>query len=165
MGRMRRRTLLQAGLGGAALLAAGGVAILAGRDAARDRAAVLGAIVPALLDGALPDAGTAREAAVRRCVDATVTAIEGLAPASQAELAQLFALLGSSPGRRLLAGVRADWPEAPTAEVAAFLEGWRRHPMTLLRTGYAALHDLVLGSWYADAAAWPAIGYDGPPAV
>ncbi|MFM1990606.1 MAG: hypothetical protein RJA99_3563 [Pseudomonadota bacterium] len=162
---MRRRTLLQAGLGGAALLAAGGVAILAGRDATRDRATVLGAVVPALLEGALPGDADARKAAVRRCVDATVAAIEGLTPASQAELAQLFALLGSAPGRRLLAGVREDWAEASTTEVAAFLEGWRRHSATLLRTGYAALHDLVLGSWYADAAAWPAIGYDGPPAL
>lgn len=165
MPRMRRRTLLKVGLGGAALLAAGGVAILAGRDAVRDRAAVLGAVVPALLDGALPTEPAARAAAIRRCIDATVVAIEGLAPASQAELGQLFALLGSAPGRRLLAGVRDDWPEASTAEVAAFLEGWRRHSATLMRSGYAALHDLVLGSWYADAAAWPAIGYDGPPAL
>lgn len=162
---MRRRTLLKAGLGGAVLLAAGGVAILAGRDATRDRAAVLGAVVPALLEGALPAEPAARADAVRRCVAATVVAIEGLAPASQAELAQLFALLGSAPGRLLLAGVRDDWPAADTAEVAAFLEGWRRHSATLLRSGYGALHDLVLGSWYADPAAWPAIGYDGPPAL
>jgi hypothetical protein len=28
--------------------------------------------------------------------------------------------------------------------------------------GYQAMHDLVLGSWYADASSWDAIGYPGP---
>ena len=61
--------------------------------------------------------------------------------------------------------MREDWPDAPTAEVAAFLEAWRRHRATLLRSGYAALHDLVLGTWYADRDAWAAIGYPGPPSL
>ncbi len=159
---MRRRTLLKAGLAGGALLAAGGVAIVAGRDAVRDRDAVLGAVVPALLDGALPAEPAARAAAVRGCTEGVVAAIAGLAPASQAELAQLFTLLGSAPGRRLLAGVRADWAEAGVDEVGAFLQSWRLHRFALFRGGYAALHDLVIGTWYADASAWPAIGYAGP---
>ncbi|RPH45832.1 MAG: hypothetical protein EHM87_04795 [Burkholderiales bacterium] len=160
---MRRRTLLKAGLvGGALLAAAGGAAIVANRDPHRDRDAVLGAVVPALLDGALPSGGALREAAVRRCTDGVVAAIAGLAPSSQAELAQLFALLGSAPGRRLLAGVHDDWHVADTAQVGAFLQSWRQHRFDLFRGGYAALHDLVIGTWYADPDAWPAIGYAGP---
>jgi hypothetical protein len=162
IGGMRRRTLLKAGLAGGALLVAGGVAIVAGRDAVRDRDAVLVAVVPALLDGALPAESAARAAAVRGCTEGVVAAIAGLAPASQAELAQLFALLGSTPGRRLLAGVRAEWADAGVDEVGAFLQSWRRHRFALFRGSYAALHDLVIGTWYADASAWPAIGYAGP---
>jgi hypothetical protein len=35
----------------------------------------------------------------------------------------------------------------------------------LLRSGYAALHQLVLAAWYGNARAWPAIGYGGPPSL
>jgi hypothetical protein len=160
---MRRRTLLKAGLAGGALLAAaGGVAIVAGRDARDDRKAVLAAVVPALLDGALPAAVAERDAAVRRCIDGVVAAIAGLAPASQTELEQLFTLLATTPGRRLLAGVPHAWKDADVAMVGAFLQSWRRHRFALFRGAYAALHDLVIGTWYADDAAWPGIGYAGP---
>ena len=159
---MQRRTLLKGGLAGGALLAAGGAAIVAGRDPLRDRATVLGATIPALLDGALPIAADARAAAIARCVDGVAVAIAAMPPAVQHELDRLFVLLGSTIGRVLLAGVPSCWADADTAEVSAFLERWRLHSMALFRTGYGALHDLVLGAWYADDAHWAAIGYDGP---
>jgi hypothetical protein len=46
--------------------------------------------------------------------------------------------------------------------VAEFLQGWRTHRFGMLRGAYAALHDLVLGAWYAQPDAWAAIGYPGP---
>lgn len=165
MASMHRRTLLKAGAAGGALLSIGGVALVAGRDPVADRERVMAGLVPAILDGALPESATERAAAVRRCIDGVGIAVAALAPASQRDLARLFALLAAPPGRRLLAGVHADWPDAPRAEVAAFLEGWRLHPVALFRSGYAAMHDLVLGSWYADPGSWPAIGYGGPLAL
>lgn len=162
---MHRRTLLKAGAAGGALLALGGVALVAGRDPDADRALVMAAVVPAILDGALPEPAAERAAAVRRCVEGVGVAVSQLAPASRHELDRLFALLAAPPGRRLLAGVRADWPQAPRAEVAAFLEDWRLHRLALFRAGYGAMHDLVLGSWYADPASWSAIGYGGPLAL
>jgi hypothetical protein len=162
---MDRRTLLKAGAAGGALLAIGGVALVAGRDPDADRARVMGAVVPSILDGALPEPADERAAAVRRCVGGVGVAVSQLAPASRRELARLFALLAAPPGRRLLAGVRADWPDATPAEVAAFLEDWRLHRVALFRAGYGAMHDLVLGSWYADPASWSAIGYGGPLAL
>jgi hypothetical protein len=162
---MRRRTLLTAGAAGGTLLAIGGVALVAGRDPLADRERVMAAVVPAILEGALPESAPDRAKAVRRCIDGVGIAVAALPPASRRELDRLFALLASPPGRRLLAGVRVDWPQAPQAEVSAFLEDWRLHRLALLRAGYAALHDLVLGSWYADPAAWSAIGYGGPLAL
>jgi len=159
---MKRRTLLQAGIAGGALLAIGGIALVAGRDAERDRATVVRAVVPAILDGALPDGGDARLAAIDRCTHSVGVAVSQLAPSAQQELAQLFALLASAPGRIALARVDTPWERAGTTEVAAFLEAWRNHRIMLFRTGYVALHKLVLGSWYADEASWAAIGYDGP---
>jgi hypothetical protein len=159
---LRRRTVLKLGLTGGALLAAGGVAIVAGRDRLRDRRTVLSAVVPVILDGAIPDSEPGRSSAVARGVAGVETAISQLAIPTQRELDQLFALLASAPGRTLLAGVRAPWDSAQPTEVAAFLERWRGHPLALCRSGYHALHDLVTGSWYADEATWPGIGYDGP---
>jgi hypothetical protein len=46
--------------------------------------------------------------------------------------------------------------------VADFLQSWRKHRLAMPQTAYLALHDLVLGSWYADPSSWAAIGYPGP---
>jgi hypothetical protein len=88
-----------------------------------------------------------------------------LPPHLQAEVKQLLALLASWPGRRLLAGVSAPWPQASSAEVAAFLERWRFSRWVLFQQAYHALHELVLAAWYARPDSWPAIGYPGPPAL
>ncbi len=47
----------------------------------------------------------------------------------------------------------------------AFLERWRWSRIALLQSGYFALHDLVLGAWYANESAWGMLGYAGPPNV
>lgn len=162
---MRRRTLLKVGLlGGAVLTAAGGAALWlkpAARDAStsEEARAVLRAVIPALLAGALPAGGAApaREAALER----TLAAIAGLPPPTRLELGELFALLSSRPGR-WLAGVD-DWETADVEQATRFLQRWRTHSFDLFQAGYHALHDLVLGPWYAHESTWPAIGYPGPP--
>lgn len=168
---LSRRQFLRFGLAGGLLLAAAGVARgqdryapasgaepLAVLDAA-DRA-VLVAIAPALLDGV-----TGAERNVDALVGSVDRAVAGLPPHLQAEVKQLFALLASWPGRRLLAGVSAPWAQASRAEVAAFLERWRFSRWRLLQQAYHALHELVFAAWYARPDAWPAIGYPGPPAL
>jgi len=85
--------------------------------------------------------------------------------AVQRELADLFRLLDIRIARRVLAGISSDWKNADPDEVAAFLERWRTSRIGLLQAGYFALHDLVLGTWYSEPAAWEAIGYPGPPNV
>ena len=158
-----RRTFLKAGLLGGALLTAGGLAaLLVGRDPLADRRTVLAAVIPAILDGALPEEPQARAAAVTRCAAGVETAIAGLPPAARAEAAQLFTLLAVAPGRVALAGVFSAWERAGTDQVAAFLERWRGHPLALMRSGYQALHDLTLAAWYADESTWASIGYPGP---
>ena len=54
------------------------------------------------------------------------------------------------------------WADATPAQVAAFLQDWRVSRVGLLRSAYGAMHDLVLGAWYADPSSWAAIGYPGP---
>ena len=158
-----RRTFLKTGLIGGALLAAGGLAaLLVGRDAERDRDDVVRALVPAMLDGALPADAKERDAAIDRCVEGVAIAVRGLSPAAQEEAGQLFALLAMAPTRLALAGIGSSWDKASAADVAGFLQRWRGHRVGLLQSGYLALHDLVLGAWYGDERTWQSIGYGGP---
>ncbi len=121
---------------------------------------MLRAIARVMLDDALPNDGASLDAAVR----GIETAIAGLPPAVQGEVQQLFGLLEFPLTRRLVAGV-APWDRASDSEIAAFLQRWRTSNAMLLRSGYAALHQLVMAGWYGNDEAWPRIGYPGPPRI
>lgn len=174
-----RRQFLKAGIAGGALLVAVRAAYgplspdpLAPEDAgftytmlsAKERT-VLASVAPVMLAGALPAAAAERERAVVEVIRGVDRAVSGLPPSLQGEVAQLFALLGFSLTRRLLAGVTGPWLEASPGAVQAFLERWRASPFALLRSAYAALHELIMAAWYGNPAAWPGIGYPGPPAI
>ena len=171
---LTRRTFIFAGIAGASALAAAGwlrggggasplVDTASAPTLAPDALAVLTAVTPVFLDGALPDDRAAATAAVRETVGNIGIAIAGLAPAAQQELGQLFALLGFAPARIALARVTPPWNEARNDEIAAFLERWRTSGFVLFQSAYAALHQLVFAAWYGNPASWPVIGYPGPP--
>jgi len=170
---LTRRQFIKAGIVGGAVLTAAGLFYSRGLKEAPGPAvphkltsserAIVGALVPAILAGVLPAAGEARVMAVAQTVDGVGVAIAGLSAAAQKELEELFALLGSAPGRVLVARLWPAWQDATPAEIAAFLEGWRESRFALLRSAYAGLHDLVLGAWYGTPDAWEAIGYPGAP--
>ncbi|GGY86460.1 hypothetical protein ACFFTM_16460 [Pseudoduganella plicata] len=158
-----RRAFLRFGMGGAIALAAGGAFYRGLQQGAPRRFNLdaaghefLTAIVPVLLGPALP-----ASADVAPVVGRVRAAIAGLPLAAQAELQDLFGLLALAPARRLLTGLPA-WRDASPARLHAFLQDWRLHRFLQLRAAYQALHDLVIGSWYADPASWAAIGYPGP---
>ena len=170
-----RRTFIVAGLaGGAALTLA---TLWRGRDAdpvadpAQEPLARLGtaapaifaAIIPVMLDGALPQPEAARREAVAETLVNVGRAIAGLPPAAQDELADLVALLGFGPARLLLARVGPPWSQASPAEIEAFLARWRQSGFTLLRSAYDALHQIIYAAWYGNPRSWPATGYAGPP--
>lgn len=155
-----RRQFLQTGLAGGLLLSLAGCT----RPSANGRrSAMLAAIVPVMLAGAL--GSNNRDSAVTRTVSAVETAITGLALPAQKEIGELFDLLAFAPTRLLAAGLWTDWPQATSAEIGSFLDTWRHSRFDLLKSGYAALHDLIFGAWYASPESWPAIGYPGPPEV
>jgi len=160
-----RRTFIKTGLLGAAALAVAGGLYRLRQPAplqpyqpdAATRAA-LTAIVPAMLQDALPAADATALAAT---IERMQAAIAGLPLPTQKEVAGLFGLLTLAPTRRLLAGV-PDWAEASPEQVTAFLRSWQQHRFALLQSAYQALHDLIFGAWYADPESWSAIGYPGP---
>jgi hypothetical protein len=170
---LSRRTFIAAGFVGAAALAT--AAWLRGPHAPAsgvprraldaDGEAIFAAVAPILLEGALPRDKAARDAALTQTLDGIDTAVAGLSPTAQAELAQLIALLALPPVRFGIARVSDAWPGASPIEVRRFLDNCRDSRFTLMRAAYDAMHDLTFAAWYGNANAWPAIGYPGPPAL
>ena len=164
-----RRAFLATGVLGVAVLAAGGwlrglsPRPAGGRALDGDAMAIVGALVPAFLAGALPAVGAERTAAITETVTAVDTAVAGLPPAAQSELRQLFALMDFAPTRVLVAGLWSDWTRADTSDVQRTLARWQESRVALLRSAYDGLHQLILAAWYGSPRAWTAIGYAGPP--
>ena len=165
---MQRRSFLKAGVLGAIALAAGGALYRQLNPPQLERYAldagartIVAVLVPAIAGPVLPQEAAARRAAIDGAVQRVAGAIAGLPLTTQKEVADLFALLSLAPARRLLTGI-GDWQSATPQQLAEFLQGWRSHRLAMLQTAYQALHDLVLGAWYADPSSWTALGYPGP---
>jgi hypothetical protein len=124
--------------------------------------AIVAAIAPVMLAGALPGNDPVL---LQETVAGVEQAIAGLPPTVRKEVDQLFALLSFAPTRALVAGVWTPWDAASPASIGAFLDRWRGSRLTLLRSAYGALHQLVFAAWYGNSNAWPAIGYAGPPSL
>jgi hypothetical protein len=176
---LTRRQAIKTGLAGAALLAI--------TDCARSTAAravtpfddpsyryviltaadrtMIASIASAMLAGALPAAPAEHGAALVQAVRGVDVALAGLSDSIVAEVRQLFGLLEFGPTRALAAGIWSSWENASEKDVWSFLERWRFSSVTLFQTGYQALHQLVMASWYGNNASWARIGYPGPPPI
>jgi hypothetical protein len=130
-----------------------------------DGEAIMRAIVPAMLAGALPLDHSRRRDAVQETVGNIDRAIAGLSPFQIREIGQLFTLLALAPVRWSLTRSTRSWDAATATDVDAFLSRLRTSRIALLRAAYDALHQLVFAAWYGNPRAWAAIGYDGPPVL
>jgi hypothetical protein len=133
------------------------------RAPSADGDAILSAIVPVMLAGALPRESPTLDEAVRETVDNIDRAIQGLSPEQIVELGQLFAFLALAPIRWVLMQSTHSWRDATADEVGAFLARLRDSRIALLRAAYDALHQIAFAAWYGNPHAWPAMGYGGPP--
>jgi hypothetical protein len=165
---MQRRTLFKLGLAGTALLVLGGGMLALVRPGWKDGAftpagrELFAALARAILHGTLPapdDASHAR--AIEGHLGRVQAAINGLPPASQAELNELMALLLHPAGRRALVGLANDWPVAPRQEVHDALQGLRLSSLATKQQIFQGLRELTVASYYGDASTWQAIGYTG----
>ena len=166
--KLSRRSFIFVGAAGAAALV---VARFVPRGAAgpgalgADGTAVMTAVVPVMLAGALPTQRAARDEALRDTLAGIERAVAGLAPRAQRELSDLFSLLALAPARWSLAHTTAPWRDAATDDVDGFLARLRDSRVELLRAAYDALHQLVMAAWYGNPRAWASIGYAGPPSL
>ena len=173
-----RRELIQTGVAGAIVL---GLARCAPRAATAptrfmdadfpyrvldaSQREVIAAIAAVILAGALPTDRNAATSPLTLAVRGVDTAIAGLTPSVQAEVQQLFGLLTNPLTRPLATGVWSSFGDADSGTVTAFLTRWRFSGLVLFRSGYDALHQLVMAGWYGNDAAWPHTGYPGPPRI
>ncbi len=126
---------------------------------------LIAAVAGAMLAGVLPSEPIAYRAALVQAVRGVDVAVSGLPPGVVDEVRQLFGLLEFPPTRGFAAGVWSSWTNASGSQVASFLLRWRFSGVTLFRSGYQALHQLVMAAWYGGPASWTRIGYPGPPIV
>ena len=166
-----RRRFIFTGIAGAAALAvvrwlqplpAANPAALAPALSA-DGADVMRAIIPALLDGALPEEPVARHSAIEDTLAAVSTALAGLPPIAREEMSALFAALAFAPVRIGFADIGGAWRDASVGDANAFLVRLQKSRWTVKRMAYDALHQLTFAAWYANPRTWPSIGYPGPP--
>jgi hypothetical protein len=165
---MQRRTLLKLGLTSAAVLAmAGGTAVFLQPGLLNEKLSVTGreifrAVGRSILKGSLPVAEDEQKLALDLFLERVDTLTLTLPPHAQGELSQLLAVLATSPGRRLLAGLGATWTAASEVEIEQALQGMRLSSLALRQQTYAAMHDISAAAYFSDESTWPALGYPGP---
>lgn len=153
---------------GAALTACSGDSTGRCRDClwlTEDDHELLTALVPVMLAGALPQSANEKTTAITQTVTAVDITISHFSPAIRKEIRQLLDLLQFPVTRMLLTGVTSAWGRASAETMESFISKWQQSRFDLLRSGYAALHDLICGGWYVNPASWPRIGYRGPPEI
>ena len=128
-------------------------------------AAVVAALVPVVLAGALPADAATRARAVEETTGAFDRAVAGLSPAVRKEVDELFSILRFAPARLMFTGLWTPVEEAPPEDVAAFLKRWRTSSFEIQRAGYQAVTQLLQAAWYGNSASWTFIGYPGAPKI
>jgi len=169
-----RRRFLKVGLIGSAVLAAAAGGIVLSRRPEecapclflhRGDQQLLNAVVPVMLAGALPEDIEKRTQSIEAIISGVDKTVAHFPPSVRAEIRQLLWLLESPLTRPVLTGIWSGWHKASANDIQEFLDSWQHSRLDLLRVGYTALHDLVMGAWYANPQSWQRIHYPGPPAV
>lgn len=163
---MQRRTLLQRGLLGGALLLLGGGAGLAlrGGGGAHPRRPlhsiparafpVLAAVAARVLDGTSAD-----PIEIAHNVDVALLRTN---TESRRDFGRVLLLFDNAlPGLLLRGSATPFTAMAPAAQDQALI-AWRDARLALLRGAYHAMRKLCLGAYYATPAAWAHLGFAGP---
>lgn len=138
-----------------------GPGVVQGRLSAHARP-VMHAMAVAILEGSLPKEDGPRALALEGVLDRIDGLVGGLPAHAQKELSQLLAVLASSAGRQLVAGLDGDWSVAPVASVQGALQSMRTSTIAVRQQAYHGLHDLIGAAYLSDSDTWAVIGYPGP---
>lgn len=169
---LSRRTVLRYGLGGAALLAVGGVGLGLRPGVLREPKAPLRAldavafsVLAAVAERVAPGGQgfpAASALGVPEKVDALLASSD---PGLAAEVSQALKLLENALTGLLLEGRTRPFTACSAAEQDAVLESWRTSGLLVRRQVYKALRGLCASAYYASPETYAAVGYPGPPAA
>ena len=172
---LSRRGLLQAGLLGSAAISAGGALGCAARRISppavvTQRVAlsppgeeIMRAVIPAVLGPLLPASGAEREQALDAGVASLDDYLAYLSLPLQQETRNVFDTLDLLPVRVLVVGTWSRWQETSPETIESFLRSAGQSRFYLLRRMFAFLQSMAVLAWFDQPAAWPQIGYPGPP--
>ena len=167
---MNRRTFVKRGLWGGLLLAAGGslglglwptsmmrrpTRVLQALD--ERQFAILAAVAARTV--VAPDADAVEIA--HRCDERLAISY----PEVRHDIGRLLLLLENGLAGLLLDGRARPFTRLSPAAQDAALDDWRDSKLAVRRGGYVALRKLTQAMWYAAPAAWPEVGYPGPPTL
>ena len=163
-----RRRVLQVGIGGSILLAAGAVGLAlqpGGTASPPDTLVVLDAktwtILAAAAETMVPPTGPPADS-----LDIATRVDQHLArmhPADAAEVVQALGLLENGLVGLFFGGGFRPFTQSTVAERTAVLDGWRFSRVATLRTAFKAIRGLVVTSYYSHPLAYTTAGYPGPP--
>lgn len=172
-----RRALFRKGLVGGALLAVGGVGVVAlrgtrlgpeprGRLAlfSREEHAIFSAIANRIVPGDSAPANWPR-AGDLDCAGKADAVLARIHPEAGAEFTQLLRLFENGMSGLLLGKRPAPFTSLEPAAQDERLEAWRTSRVALLRTGYQAFARLAAATYYGSPEVYSLVGYPGPPEV
>lgn len=165
-----RRLILRYGLGGALLLAAGGLGLALQPTRLRmprrpllvldqKSYSILSAIAErvAPAHGGFPSAATLE---VPEKIDALLARSE---PATVSEVEQVLRLIENGVTGLVFSGRPKTFTSLDGPEQDAVLAGWMTSRLALRRTAYKAVQGLCAAAYYASPEIYPLVGYPGPP--
>lgn len=167
-----RRRFLKVGLLGSATLTIASCSSLINRQSEvcdgcewlrNQERTILQAIIPVMLEGAITSNTKHQQQVINDIIKGIDFTIVHFPSQVRDEIQQLFWVLQFPPTKSLVAGIWGSWKNAEQGDVRVLLENWKQSDFDLLRVGYSALHDLIMGAWYADPRSWKNIHYQGPP--
>lgn len=123
---------------------------------------VLDALLPAVLNGALPDDAAAQQLSLQQTRDAVLEFLNYLPQHQQQQLEQLFQLLQQDLTRLALTGQWLQLADLPLSQRLDLLFSWRDSYFSLLQQAFSGLRELMFGAFYGQPQHWLALHYMAP---
>jgi hypothetical protein len=180
----KRRTVLKLGIVGGALLSAGGLSWVGLRStklgaAPRRPLQALNlkefAVVNALAECMMTTEGFVSEKDAQQspwpsawslyCPEKVDAVVASLHPEATAEFKQLLGLFENGLSGLLTTGRPTPFTQLPLQARRDRLNAWRKSRISLLRSGYLALTQLIHATYHSSPEVYAAMGYPGPPDV
>ncbi len=164
---MERRSFLLGGFAATASIAIGTdwyINAFESRDAVTEQKHQLlfQALLPVLLDGALPTDATKRQQQINQTLSNIDATLQVLPEHSRQKLYQLLDILEMKFGLLLLTSNMTSLLKRNPNELVELLTYWREHYLSMMNEAYLGLRELVMSSYYASSEHWDILNYQKP---